>query len=615
MVIIIAYNIRIRYMILFWVTLRIFRKPEKKQDCIGDGQHNMADRRKKESKRQKAWQNSFFSILDLEGKAEEDEIRPAFYMDLNLDRVIDRIRQDWGQDVSPFYYCLPADAAGEDYRREVYADIKQPGCYESLCTFLEGMKAREEALVKKEAVRVELQKAFWHIREAACYCEALRQLLEALDKMPLHSAGMLTLIAFLREYLDSEEFVGMQEAVRHLLAEAGAFRLVLTYENDRITVAQGEVDGAYEQFLARCCTCQGQEQRMEDSPFGVSANLSELEGEILKIFQKQNPGFFKNVEGFYKKYEMYAQENLLRFSAEISFYLSFYCFEQRMREEGFAFAEPQQVWGQALEYLSMSAKDESNDVMMYAEGVYDLALSCAVGREREIVSNDVICRKGEQFFVLTGPNQGGKTTFARSLGQMVYFAKMGLDVPAKAAFLPRFTDILTHFSVEESVETGRGKLKEELARLAPMMKSVSMANPGYSRSLTAQVGEKVQTSQMVQSGQEQKPCAFVIINELFTTAANYDACIMGKRVLEFFLGQGCMGIYVTHLKELAEASPGIVSLRAMVDEAGRQTFRIARGEAADSASAVNQVRKYRLTYEALKDRLSEGMPVRKEKLK
>ena len=35
---------------------------------------------------------------------------------------------------------------------------------------------------------------------------------------------------------------------------------------------------------------------------------------------------------------------------------------------------------------------------------------------------------GERFFVLTGPNQGGKTTFARSLGQLVYFTRIGLDL-------------------------------------------------------------------------------------------------------------------------------------------------------------------------------------------
>ena len=49
-----------------------------------------------------------------------------------------------------------------------------------------------------------------------------------------------------------------------------------------------------------------------------------------------------------------------------------------------------------------------------------------------------------------------------------------------------------------------------------------------------------------------------VINELFTTA-NYDACIMGKRVLEHPLAQGCMGIYVTHLEELGEECPGAAS--------------------------------------------------------
>ncbi len=145
---------------------------------------------------------------------------------------------------------------------------------------------------------------------------------------------------------------------------------------------------------------------------------------------------------------------------------------------------------------------------MSAVGLYDLALACT---GREVVTNDMFFKEQERFFVLTGPNQGGKTTFARSLGQLVYFSMMGLDVPAVSARVYRFPDILTHFSVEESVETGRGKLKEELTRLAPMMKDLGGRH------------------------------AFVVINELFTTAANYDACIMGRRVLEHFLDKGCFG--------------------------------------------------------------------------
>ncbi|MBO4609520.1 MAG: hypothetical protein J5696_06560, partial [Lachnospiraceae bacterium] len=121
-------------------------------------------------------------------------------------------------------------------------------------------------------------------------------------------------------------------------------------------------------------------------------------------------------------------------------------------------------------------------------------------------------------------------------------------------------------------ETGRGKLKEELVRLAPMM-------------------------------EQHKQGTFVVINELFTTAASYDAEIMGRNVLEHFIALGCMGIYVTHLRELCSAGDGVVSLKATLDDHRVQTFRIERGEADDTACAENVVNKYRLTYEQLKERL------------
>jgi len=553
---------------------------------------DMTEREKgnlKEDKGQKFGKNTFVSILDPEEKAEEDEIRPAFYVDLNLTQITDRISREWGEDISYFYRYMPANKAWMEYRREVYGDIIQPGCYESLCAFLEGMKAREDARTKKEAVRMELQKAFWLLREAACYCDAFHMLLESLDKIELHSEGMLAFTAFLREYLASERFVEMGEAVARMREQEDHIHLVLTYENDRITVAEGEAQDSYIQFLEEWFP--NWKKKDMESPFGIQLNLTEVEIEILKVYQKRNPVFIREVEQFYSQYKDYAREELIRFSTEICFYLSFYCFERKMGEEGFIFGRPQVGNHKGESVLGEGQRDfgpGETDEILYAEGVYDLALACVVGKEREIVPNDAELGKGENFFVLTGPNQGGKTTYARSLGQLVYFAKMGLDVPAKSALMPYFSDIVTHFSVEESVETGRGKLKEELTRLAPLMDSVAAAN--------AERGRNV--------GKEGCVPAFVVINELFTTAANYDACIMGKRVLEFFLGQCCMGIYVTHLKELAKAHPEIVSLRAMVDKEGGRTFEIARGEAADSASAADQVRKYGLTYEALKERLS-----------
>ena len=47
------------------------------------------------------------------------------------------------------YCCLPADPLCEDYRREVYADIRQEALYSILCSLLDQMKERREIFAKK----------------------------------------------------------------------------------------------------------------------------------------------------------------------------------------------------------------------------------------------------------------------------------------------------------------------------------------------------------------------------------------------------------------------------------------------------------------------------------
>jgi len=518
----------------------------------------------------------FVSILDLKRVPEREGGRPAFFLDLNLNQIIERICALWERNVSNYYYYLPADKTCEDYRREVLSDVQRGETYGILCRFVKQMQEREEACAKGATVRGELAKAAWILSETGIYCDAFSKLYEELQGQELTGRGMREFRAYLGQYLESDEFKKLQETVTGLQEILDSFRLRFNYENERIYVElltggtdkkrkeAMEIVETYDTFLKKAFPDQNRTMR---SPFEISMDVSELEQELLKILQKERPDFFKDMKAFHGNFVKYADETLMRFVSEIEFYLSFCCFEKHMQEKGYEFCAPESL----------------ENGQMKAYGLYDLALACTIRgglagsgsnlAVRKVVPNDMSYLEGERFFVLTGPNQGGKTTFARSLGQLVYFTKMGLDVPAKAATVPHFSDILTHFSVEESVETGRGKLKEELVRLQPMMDAACKN-------------------------------AFVIINELFTTAANYDACIMGKRVLQHFLAQESQGIYVTHLKELAEPAEGIVSLRAMLDESGKQSFEILRSPAVESANAINQVNKYRLTYEQLKERLS-----------
>ncbi|MBO4686621.1 MAG: hypothetical protein J5628_08230 [Lachnospiraceae bacterium] len=507
-----------------------------------------------------------FSILNVYGQDYEamETGNDAFYQDLNLLPVIDKMTALWGKSVRKLFFFLPKSAPETSYRRDVYADVKNEKVYRALLALTEKLAHVREMRNEKERTSHRLQRAVWKLREAGAYCSAYEELAGALSEAQLSSDGMREFLAHLTEILTDGGFLQMRRETQRLLSEIQGIRFIVTYERDRISVEPvegGAPQGAsaaagqrYEEWLARF---DGGEGAGMPNPFVTEPTLSELEKACLEMLKSKKPEFFTALETAAEQETEYERSLLSRFEREIPFYLAFRGFQLEMEREGFVFATPT-----AAENAPMEAK-----------GLYDVALALASFPEgRPVISNDCYYGEGERFFVLTGPNQGGKTTFARSLGQLVFFSAMGLDVPAKSANVPFFAGLQTHFSVEESMETGRGKLMEELVRLAPMM-------------------------------EEWKQGSFVVINELFTTAANYDAQIMGKRVLGHFLSLGCMGIYVTHLAELAEETEGIVSLRAMLDEHGVQTFEIRRGSAGDTACAANQVNKYRLTYEQLKERL------------
>lgn len=493
-----------------------------------------------------------YSLLRKNETADIDVGKREMLRDLNLDQVIDRICEGWGDEVKELYHLLPGDSENSDYRRAAFSEIKGKDLHPVFTAFLEKMRQRLVCMERRERVEVKAQKQVWLLRAAVCYSDALEELSGALSKRSFTSEALSGLDAFVKGVIGDEVYRAFREDTKKLYSELASFRVLLTYEKERFTVAAGSGSGKFDELLRE--TFPGQDYRVK-SPFLGEPGLSDLEAEIIRQFAKGHKDFFKRLEEYAERYKDHAREDVLRLPTEMSYYVAFIRFMEKAREAGCVFCEP------------VVSKDRFR-----VSGLYDLALflvNAASGKE--VVDNDAEFFEGESFFVLTGPNQGGKTTFARSLGQLIYFAKMGLDAPAKDAVLPHFTDLLTHFSVEESTESGRGKLLDELERLKPMYK-------------------------------EEHEGAFVVINELFTTAANYDACIMGKKVLEFFIDRKCRGIYVTHLNELADSAKGVVSLRAQVDEHKVQTYRIKRDKAVENTGVNSRVEKYGLTYEKIKER-------------
>ena len=248
------------------------------------------------------------------------------------------------------------------------------------------------------------------------------------------------------------------------------------------------------------------------------------------------------------------------FVQEIEFFIAYLAFIGPFRQEGLPFCYPE---------VSASSKDAE------VFGCFDLALAAKLVRENcPVVCNDFFLRGQERLILVSGPNQGGKTTFARMFGQVHFLAGLGCPVPGRHArlFLP--DQILTHFEREEDITNLRGKLEDDLVRLHHTC--------------------QVMTSNSV-----------VVLNEIFNSTSLEDQVFLSTKVLQQNLATDAIGVCVTFIDALSTLSDKTVSMMSTVmpDDPARRTFTIIRKPADGLAYALSLAEKRGVTYEQLRTRV------------
>ncbi len=492
----------------------------------------------------------------------ETTSQPDFFSDLHLDQIVDAItkpKQEY--DLKPFFWTPPGDAETVRYRQEVMRDLENERVMERVKAFSESMSMVRRYLELADKLDFEHHRKGWMLEATLVYCDAVVALAGHLADLPLRSRGFLALREYLQRYIHSAAFQSLAteaQQVREALSEvrycviigSGKFK-VKRYEGE--TDYSPEVEKTFAKFKQK--DTQDYVVKLPER-----AGMSHIEAKILEFVARLYPEPFAALDHFYAQHNPFLDEVIRSFDREIQFYVAYLDFIADLKRQGLPFCYP--------EVTATSKEVEVRDG-------FDLALAHArCDSEQPIVLNDFFLRESERILIVTGPNQGGKTTFARMFGQLHYLASLGCPVPGRKARLFLFDHIFTHFERGEDVHNLRGKLEDDLIRIHDML-ARGTAN------------------------------SIFILNEIFTSTTFQDALFLSKEIMARLLGLDALGVWVTFLDELASMSGKVVSMVAMVDpeDPTIRTFKVMRRPANGLAYALSLARRHGLTYEQLMERL------------
>ena len=488
---------------------------------------------------------------------------PAFFPDLNLDQIVDAVTSPWTDyNLKPFFYLSLHSADTIRYRHEVFQDLENPTSIEKVKSFAQHMHDLRVHLAFVKKLHDRFHRERWFLHAVEIYCDAVNQLTADLAAAPLKSRGLCCFRDHLTAYAAGPYFKSLFQEAQRLAADLSAVKYRVLLRAGSFTVSNydqeadysAEVEQTFEKFK------QGSVKDYKIDFRSAPEDMNHIEAKILEFVARLNPEPFTRLLDFYARHTGFLDEAISAFDREVQFYIAFLEYLKKFKRAGLRFCYPQ---------LSTTSKE------VYDYEGFDLALAQKlIEANSSIVCNDLFLKGKERIIIVTGPNQGGKTTFVRAFGQLHHLASLGCPVPGRKARLFLFDQLITHFEREEKVENLRGKLEDDLARIHSSLKQAT------SRSV-------------------------IIMNEIFTSTTIQDEIFLSKKVIERIAELDLLCVWVTFVDELASFGPQTVSMLSTIvpENPAARTFKIVRRPADGLAYAMAIAEKYRLTHGHIRERV------------
>ncbi len=504
-----------------------------------------------------------FSILFLN---ENDKIKaknaliPDFFVDLNIDQIVNSVTSKKEEyNLKPYFYTKLEDIDSIEYRQEVMRDLENEDLFENILKFEDKMRMVRRSFEQSDKLSYKYQKERWFLDGVEIYCDAVKKLEKALS-VELKSRGFTSFFKLLKNYVDSNDFKSLIAQTETLKNELLQIKYTLFVKGNAIKVKRDHSEKDYGQEIEEIFE-KFRQGSVKDYTvtFNEFPDMNHVEAKILDFVALLYPDIFEKLDRYYTDNSNFMNEMISDFDREIQFYISYIEYISKFKRNGLEFCIPQ----------------ITQDKEIYANKTFDLSLADKLADDQKpVVTNDFYLKGNERIFAVTGPNQGGKTTFARTFGQLHYLASIGCPVPGNEAKLFLFDEIFTHFEREENINNLRGKLEDDLFRINLILKKA--------------------TSKSI-----------IIMNEMFSSTTLEDALYLSKKVMAIIYDLDLLAVWVTFIDEITCMNEKVVSMVGTVDpnNPSVRIYKVLRKPSDGLSYAISIAEKYRLTYKSLKERI------------
>lgn len=406
------------------------------------------------------------------------------------------------------------------YRLDVVEDlVEHREWYEVFCKAIPAIQNISD-LQRAMSSDFSIESALGSIRFLEMYIEIVELFAQGILSGEAGSEGLRRLQEKVKEVSESGEYRSLKEELGKEETNFGLVKSITLGINldETLRVQEaGIVSVNMEKFhpgtvMDRLLKKMGKESMALMTPlFPINRGLHIGDAKAIEATARSalNTIFARTVKSFEPAVQKYFSTNtswFVQLMDDIRFLTAGVKFILDMEAKGFAMCKP-----------SIASMEEKRCDLA---GVYNPVLA-AKEVEKTVVANAFTYDEKGRFYLVTGPNNGGKSIFAYSIGMTQALFQLGLFVPAKQACISPATGIYTHFPVSDEDNYGKGRLESECARLGKILEGLEETD-------------------------------ILLMDESFSSTSGMEAGYIASQVLASIGRIGCGGIYVTHIHELTQ---------------------------------------------------------------